>query len=171
MRIDNVEWVDEDDTILGIIPRAKAHKEGLLHRIAVIYLTRDNGDILVQERISGRFDHSSAGHVDPGEDYLTAAKRELCEELGVCNVELKEIGASIADEVEPEAGRNRIRHKYKLYEYHGEPGKLQEDEVKSVFWSNPLDIYQAMQDDPNNEKYCGGFKDSLKCFLKVKRLV
>jgi hypothetical protein len=47
----------------------------------------------------------------------------------------------------------------------------QSAEVKSVFWAKPLEVYRAMQDDPNNEKYCGGFKDSLRCFLKVKNMV
>ena len=81
--MDNVIWVDENDTELGIISRERAHREGLLHRIVVTYLTRPNGDILGQERMSGRLDHSSAGHVDPGESYLAAAKRELNEELGI----------------------------------------------------------------------------------------
>ena len=169
--MDTVAWVDEKDNILGEISREKAHREGLLHRIAVTYLVRDNGDILIQERISGRLDHSSAGHVDPGEDYLKTAKRELCEELGVCGVELKEIGESIADEIEPEANWYRIRHKYKLYEYNGEPKLLSKDEVKSVYWAKPLEIYEAMKKDPQNKRYCGGFKDSLKHFLKIKNLI
>lgn len=169
--MNNVIWVDEKDNILGKISREKAHKEGILHRIAVIYLTRDSGDILIQRRMSGRLDHSSAGHVDPGESYLEAAKRELCEELGVCGVKLKEIGESVSDEIEPEAGHNRVRHKYKIYGYRGEPKDLKKDEVKSVYWANPLEVYEDMKSDFGNEKYCGGFKDSLRCFLEARKLI
>jgi isopentenyldiphosphate isomerase len=34
----NVIWVDDKDNVLGEITRQKAHQEGLLHRVAVIYL-------------------------------------------------------------------------------------------------------------------------------------
>lgn len=168
--IDNVIWVDENDNEIGVISREKAHHEGLLHRIAVIYLTRKNGQILIQERMSGRLDHSSAGHVDAGEDYLQAAKRELKEELGIeCN--LIELGKTISDEVEPKADRNRIRHIFKVFECQAEPGNLAEDEVKSVFWADPKTIYEEMRGDVGNNKFCGGFKASLKFFLEKKKLI
>jgi len=167
---DDVIWVDEDDNELGVIPREKAHREGLLHRIAVIYLTRKNGQILIQERMSGRLDHSSAGHVDEGEDYLQAAKRGLQEELGIEN-NLIELGKMIADEVEPEADRNRIRHIFKVFECPAEPGNLAKDEVRSVFWADPKTIYEEMRSDVGNNKYCGGFKASLKFFLEKKKLI
>lgn len=111
----NVILVDENDNELGVISIEKAHREGLFHRIVVVYLTKKNGQILVQERMSGRLDHSSAGHVDPGENYLEAAKRELKEELGI-ERELSELGKTISDEIEPEANNNRIRHIYKIFE-------------------------------------------------------
>ena len=167
---DKVIWVDEKDNVLGEIPRAQAHSDGLLHRIAVVYVTSSDGKILVQERMdTGFLDHSSAGHVNPGESYLEAAKRELCEELGICNVELKEIAESVSDEKHP-AGR-RIWHKYKIYEYQGEPVKLCKEEVKGVFWADPLEIYDKMKSDPGDKVYTGGFKDSLGVFLKAKKLI
>lgn len=166
---DDIVWVDENDDELGVITREKAHREGLIHRISVIYLTRKNGEILIQERMSGRLDHSSAGHVDVGEDYLQAAKRELKEELGV-ECELTELGKTISDEIEPEADRNRIRHIFKVFECEAEPGNLAKDEVKSVFWANPKTIYEEMKNDLENKKFCGGFKASLKFFLEKKKL-
>jgi 16S rRNA (adenine1518-N6/adenine1519-N6)-dimethyltransferase len=36
-----------------------------------------------KDRNPGIWDSSAAGHVDSGEDYLTAARRELREELGI----------------------------------------------------------------------------------------
>ena len=164
---DDVIWVDEQDHELGVIPIQKAHREGLLHRIVVVYLTRKNGDILIQERISGRLDHSSAGHVDIGEDYLHAAQRELKEELGI-ECPLIELGKTVADAVEPEADRNRIRHIFKVFECQAEPGTLAPGEVKSVFWADPKAIYEEMKSDTGNNKFCGGFKASLKFFLEKK---
>jgi isopentenyldiphosphate isomerase len=165
-----VIWVDENDNELGVISREKAHRKGLLHRIAVIYLTKETGEILIQERMSGQFDHSSAGHVDMGEDYLQAAKRELKEELGIaCN--LVELGKAISDEVGPGSSQDRIRHIFKVFECQAEPGTLSQDEVKSVFWANPKTIFEEMRSDVGNRKFCGGFKASLKFFLENKKLI
>ncbi len=162
-----VMMVDENDNDLEVVSRERTHKEGLLHRIAVVYLVRDNGDVLVQERMSGRLDHSAAGHVDLGEDYFTAAKRELKEELGV-DCELVELGKIMSDEVEPEAGENRIRHFSMVYVANCEPGELVKDEVKSVFLANPQEVFEQMKNDVGNYKFCGGFKASLKFYLDKK---
>lgn len=164
-----VIWVDEDDKVLGEIERGEAHDKELLHRVAAIYLERKNGDILIQERKSGRLDHSSAGHVDPGEAYEAAASREFQEELGICGKSLKEIAHFTSDEFHPKH-KHHVRHKYKLYLCEGDKFKIDPEEVKSAFWGNPLEIYKDMQNDPTHEKYTGGFYDSLKYYLKYKGL-
>jgi len=166
--MDNVIWVDENDTELGIISRERAHREGLLHRIVVTYLTRPNGDILGQERMSGRLDHSSAGHVDPGESYLAAAKRELNEELGITPENFNEVGKTTSDDIEPEENGCRVRHMFTIFTCQAEPGRLAPDEVKSVFWANPEKVKAEMQHDPGNERYTGWFKASLQFFLHSK---
>jgi isopentenyl-diphosphate delta-isomerase len=169
--MDKVIWVDENDQELGIIPGEKAHRGGLLERVVVVYVTREDGQVLVQERMDdGRFDHSSAGHVDPGEDYLQAAKRELKEELGI-ESDLVELGKTLSDESVPGEKPHRLRHLFKIFECRANPGKLQKEEVKSVFWANPKKIYEDMKNDPENKKFCGGFKISLKFYLEKKNLL
>ena len=37
----NVIWVDDKDNVLGEITRQKAHQEGLLHRVAVIFMINE----------------------------------------------------------------------------------------------------------------------------------
>ncbi|MBI5732996.1 NUDIX domain-containing protein [Candidatus Jorgensenbacteria bacterium] len=168
--MDTVIWVDENDVVIGEIPRSKAHEEGLLHRIAVVYVVNERGEILVQERMSGRFDHSSAGHVDPGETYESAAKRELTEELDIKNVALKELlSASISYDTESHTG-NKVRHMYRFFEYRGEPQAVNYKEMRRVFWQNPMDVWRDMQNDMDNKKYTGGFKSSLKNYLKIKNI-
>ncbi|OGN13905.1 MAG: hypothetical protein A3J47_03450 [Candidatus Yanofskybacteria bacterium RIFCSPHIGHO2_02_FULL_43_22] len=157
----NVIWVDEKDNVLGEITRQKAHQEGLLHRVAVIYLINEKGEILVNERADGgHLDHSSAGHVDVGESYLEAATRELEEELGVIGVELQDIGSTHAQDI----GANfNSRHMFRVYVCRAVPVKLKEDEVRSVFWANPKDVYEDMRVNP--KKYTGGFKSTIELYL------
>jgi len=158
----NVILVDENDNIIGETTRERVHKEGLLHRVAVIYLVNERGEVLVNERTEdGHLDHSSAGHVDVGESYLEAAERELKEELGVAGVNLRDIGSTYAQDIGPTFNS---RHMFKVYICRAVPVKLKEDEVKSVFWANPEEIYEDMKIAP--EKYTGGFKSTLKLFLE-----
>lgn len=158
----NVIWVDENDNVLGEISREKAHQEGLLHRVSVIYLANKNGEVLVNERAQdGHMDHSSAGHVDIGESYLNAAKRELEEELGVKDTELKEIGSTHAQNV---GDTFNSWHMFKIFVCDAEPRKLKVDEVKSVYWLNPTEVLKDM--DRNPAKYTGGFKETIKVFIE-----
>ena len=161
----NVIWVDDKDNVLGEITRQKAHQEGLLHRVAVIFLINEKNEILVNERADGgHLDHSSAGHVDVGESYLEAAKREIEEELGVVGVELQDIGSTHAQDI---AETFNSKHMFRVYICRAVPVKLKEDEVKSVFWANPKEVYDDMQ--INSKKYTGGFKSTIKLYLSQAR--
>lgn len=81
--------VDENDRVLGPQPRASVHVNNLRHRAAHIVLFNAAGEILLQKRSiwkdrnPGLWDSSAAGHVDAGETYAEAARRELEEELGI----------------------------------------------------------------------------------------
>ena len=167
----NVVLVNEKDELLGEVAYEQAHKDGLCHRASVVYLVNSNGEILLQERANGgEFDHSSAGHVDPGESYLEAAKRELWEELGVKGIELKEIGQAKADEPKPHI-KKYYRHQFRIFECMANPGRLEPKEVKSVLWSNPREVWQDMMQGIPSRKYCGGFKATLEVWLKAKGLL
>lgn len=164
---DIVIWVDEYDNELGKVTRKQAHEEGLLHRIAVIIVTDPDGNVLVQERMSGKLDHSSAGHVSVGETYLQTATRELYEELGMNNVELKYIGKGVTDE--EALGGGHVKHIYEVYTCSGEPKVLAEGEVKSVFWMSPNDILTEMKNPETVEKYTLTFPQTLRIFLDTKK--
>lgn len=90
------EWfdiVDENGHPTGeIVEREYAHRHGIRHRTAHLWLVREkNGQlqVLLQKRAAdkdshpGCYDISSAGHIPAGVDYLPSAIRELKEELGV----------------------------------------------------------------------------------------
>ena len=88
-----LDIVNEDGQPTGaIISRDEAHRDGILHRTAHVWVVRpkDTGyDILLQKRsdekesFSGMYDTSSAGHIPAGVEPLPSAIRELSEELGI----------------------------------------------------------------------------------------
>ena len=81
--------VDENDQVLRSEFRDIIHVNNLRHRAAHMLLFNANGELFLQKRSIWKdrnpalWDSSAAGHVDSGEDYLTAARRELHEELGI----------------------------------------------------------------------------------------
>lgn len=81
--------VDMNDRVTGQATRKKIHEQQLIHRSVHIFVFNPEGFLFLQKRAlskdenPGFWDTSSAGHVDSGENYLTAANRELTEELGI----------------------------------------------------------------------------------------
>jgi len=86
---EELETIDEEGKIIRKESREKIHKEGLLHREVHVWVYNDKGEILFQKRAPNKdtfpnlFDASAGGHVDIGEDYLSAGIRELEEETGI----------------------------------------------------------------------------------------
>lgn len=82
---------DRSGIVIGKASRRECHGNPvLLHRsIRVLIYHPDRELLLLQKRamtkdiFPGRWDMAVGGHVDPGEDYSAAAKREMQEELGI----------------------------------------------------------------------------------------
>ena len=84
---------DTDGNPLGsLVERSHAHKYGIRHRTAHIWVVREyegRKQVLLQKRamnkdsFPGRFDTSSSGHIQAGDEPLESALRELYEELGI----------------------------------------------------------------------------------------
>lgn len=132
-----LEIVDDDDKIIGLRPRAQCHgNPALVHRVSHVLIINAKGEMLLQKRSSskdiqpGKWDTSVGGHLDPGEDYLAAARREMAEELGLVRLPLTFLYHSrICNEIESENVATFLSR------YGGEfsPNPLEIDEVR--FWS------------------------------------
>ncbi len=86
------EWfdvVDMMDTVIGRATRGEVHARKLLHRAVHVLVFDRGGRVFLQKRSAakdlspGCWDSSCSGHLDAGEDYDTAAVRELGEEIGL----------------------------------------------------------------------------------------
>ncbi|MFP6762873.1 MAG: NUDIX domain-containing protein [Planctomycetaceae bacterium] len=81
--------VNSSDQVTGQAPRPIVHARNLLHRAASIFVFNTSGQLLLQFRSAAKDQYpscwtaSASGHLDAGEDYETAARRELQEELGL----------------------------------------------------------------------------------------
>jgi isopentenyldiphosphate isomerase len=81
--------VNERDEVIGQAPRKEVHARGLWHRAIHVLVFNSRGQVFLQKRslkkdiAAGKWDSSSSGHLDTGEDYDACAVRELREELGL----------------------------------------------------------------------------------------
>ncbi len=87
---DWLEVFDEAGQPRGKARRGDCHgNPALIHRTVHVIVTDSGGRLLLQKRPlhkdtqPGKWDTAVGGHVDPGEDYEQAARREMTEELGV----------------------------------------------------------------------------------------
>jgi 16S rRNA (adenine1518-N6/adenine1519-N6)-dimethyltransferase len=101
--------VDEQDRPIRVEARGVVHARNLRHRAVHLFVFNAAGELFLQRRSPwkdkhpSKWDSSAAGHVDSGETYVGAARRELAEELGLtpeaaASVRLDEIGGLEARE-------------------------------------------------------------------------
>lgn len=94
-----IDVLDENGVKTGeILPRDEIHKKGLWHRAIVVAIINEENQILLQQRSekkdknAGMWDISVAGHISTGQDALSAAAREINEEVSISlgyNVDIK----------------------------------------------------------------------------------
>lgn len=154
-----------------VVERSIAHEKGIRHRTAHIWIVRpdeqdeDNYEALLQKRAKnkdsfpGRFDTSSAGHIQAGDEPLQSALRELKEELGIEATEkdLKFVGTfPIRYEMEFHEKLFKDSEIAFVYLYKKPVEKknlvLQKDEVEAVEWFELENLYvECMK---HNQKFC-----------------
>ncbi|WP_068829661.1 NUDIX hydrolase [Pseudomonas sp. BMS12] len=102
--VERIAWVDEQDQLLGALPRAELRQRGLIGRGTFILLFNSAGELCVHRRTlskaiyPGYWDVAAGGMVGAGESYAESAARELHEELGIAGVALHEQGRFFFDQ-------------------------------------------------------------------------
>lgn len=168
----------------AVIEREAAHRDGVLHRTAHVWIVRRKGgrwQILLQKRsrtkdsFPGFYDTSSAGHIPAGEEPLPSALRELEEELGLCAQpeQLLRIGHIRSCYEKQFYGRPFRDNEYiNVFLYNGEVDetalRLQESEVEEVRW---FDLEEALAEIPRRrDRFCVPLESLrlLERFLKAE---
>jgi isopentenyl-diphosphate delta-isomerase len=85
---ERVVLVNENDQVIGIEDKIRAHLCGVLHRAFSVFVLNTSGDLLLQQRAMtkyhsrGLWSNTCCGHPRPGETIEQASQRRLKEEMG-----------------------------------------------------------------------------------------
>ena len=178
--------IDSEGNPTGqIVSREKAHAEGIPHSTAHIWIIREKEgrvQILLQKRsqnkdsFPGKFDTSSAGHIQAGDEPLESALRELKEELGISAVpeQLHFAGTfpiSFAREFHGKMFRDEEIAFVYIYKESVNTDELvlQTEEVESVQWFDLEEVCEKCE--KYRDIFCvptGGLKVVRKYLDKVK---
>jgi ADP-ribose pyrophosphatase YjhB (NUDIX family) len=164
-----VDIVDDRDVPTGeTTPLDKSlHTSPIPHRVSAVLVFRPNGKLIVQvhKHHGRRFDHSVGGHVSAGEDYLTAAKREMSEELEL-DVPLEELATGVKSHEYYHQTGDRMLHIFGVYVATVPEGwRLEEtEEVDQVVDMEVNEIVELMNTDP--DRFLQGFFTSMGVYLK-----
>ena len=143
-----IDVLDENGIKTGeILSRSEIHKRGLWHKVIVIAIVNENNQVLMQQRSynkeknAGMWDISVAGHISTGQDSLSAAKREINEEVSVnlgYTVDIKEFRFMFSYRIEEKVNDNYIDRQFNDFFILRKNGlkeediKIQESEVEKV---------------------------------------
>lgn len=134
-RDERFDVVDTQDAVIDVKSRSEVHREGLRHRAIHVFVFNAAGEIFLQRRsmtkdtAPGKWVSSCSGHVDSGEAYDVAARREMGEEIGL--LEPQDFARAFKVNACRETGNEFVW----LYTCHAEgPFELDPDEISEGKW-------------------------------------
>jgi len=143
--------VDANDQVIDRQTRREVHARNLLHRATHVMIYNLDGHLFLQRRsmkkdtFPGCWDSSCSGHVEAGEDYFTAARRELVEEIGWHNTTMP-LRPVIKLPASPETGYEFIQV-YLLGPTIG-PFDLNPEEISEAKWVLPVELDIMINQEP-----------------------
>ncbi|KYH42086.1 MAG: NUDIX hydrolase [Candidatus Bathyarchaeota archaeon B26-2] len=157
--------VDEKDRVIGKATREECHSSNrLIHRSVYVFLLDSEGRLFLQKRSSkkdlypGYYTGSATGHVDYGETYEEAARRELKEELGIEEVQLKMLCKfRCFSEIEREISALYICR------YDG-PVRFDREEIEEGAFLSVEEVERAIRS--GEKRFAKGFKLAFREFLR-----
>lgn len=161
--------VDKEDSVLGSEERDVVREKGLIHRIVRIFVVNDKGEILLHRRNNrlkdnpGKWDQSAGGHVDGGEDYLSAAKRETAEELGIKIDNFICLGKFYIERPIPGGTVRRFQTVFKCK--WNDDVEFDESEISEVHWFTVKEIDDWLAKSP--EDFTKNFMPAFSLFKQV----
>lgn len=165
MKEERLDLVNINDEVVGDATREDIYGENLkYYRIVKGIIRTSDGKILLPKRSKYKrvfpncYDISLSGHVDKGETYEGALRRELSEELGIKDAKYKQIAY-----LTPEQLNSNYFIRLFMVDYDGKV-RVDENEVESANYVE-LDTLKKMIDERPSE-----FKEDFLFLLKMVNL-
>jgi isopentenyl-diphosphate delta-isomerase type 1 len=144
--------VDLNDEVTGQAPRKEVHAKKWMHRATHVIVHDHVGRLFLQKRsmskdtFPGCWDNACTGHLDAGENYETAARRELGEEIGWHDASLP-LRPVLKLAPCPENGYEFIQI-YTMGPISG-PFEFHPEEISEGRWVAPSEIEAMMRENPD----------------------
>ena len=143
-----VDIVDEEDCVVGRVSRSTMRAHRLRHRAVFVAVTDGRGRLLVHRRSvakdvwPGWCDIAVGGVVASGEDYLTAAHRELAEEIGIRadDIAVLDDGHALAFDDDSVSLLGRC-----FQVVHQGPFEFSDGEVADAWWMDRADLERLLK--------------------------
>lgn len=170
--VENIILVDEQDNEVGLEEKIKCHlQQGILHRAFSVFIFNSKNELLLQKRSSKKmlwplyWTNTCCSHQKHGEDFQTAGRRRLKEELGF-DCLLKFLG-----KFQYQANYNNIGSENELCyvlsgKYNGQV-KVDKNEIAEYKWIDFEELKKDVKKNP--DKYTPWFKLELKKFFNLKK--
>jgi len=164
--VEYLDFVDENNQVMGRERREKIHSIGLWHRGVHVLVFDSRGRMILQmrsaekDKFPNRYDLSVSEHLAEGETYNSAAIRGLREELGITNVALKRL---MRFKMNYGPNDNMISELYECH-YDG-PIQIDKRETQSLETFSLSEIKEMLAKD--EDKFAPWTKETLKWYLKL----
>lgn len=145
-----VDIVDEEDCVVDQVSRSEMRAHRLRHRAVFVAVTDGRGRLLVHRRSPdkdvwpGWCDIAVGGVVVSGEDYLTAAHRELAEEIGIRADELVALDAGRALSFDDDSV-SLLGRCFQVV--HQGPFEFADGEVADAWWMGRGDLERSLESE------------------------
>lgn len=174
-----IDVLNEDGVKTGeILTRKEIHEKGLWHRAIVIAIINEKNEILLQQRSANKdknanlWDISVAGHISSGQDSVSAAAREINEEVMIdveAKVKVTDFRYMFSYRVSQKFAEDYIENQYYDFFILRKSGinvkhiHMQESEVQAVKFVSLIELEKILQSNEivKREPVYGALRDYL----------
>lgn len=161
-----LDLVDENDQVIGKKKRSEVYSENLFNfRVVNAFAVNSKGEIWIPRRAANKrifplcLDMSMGGHVESGETYEQALKRETQEEL---NIDTDKVQVCLLGHLTPQ--EDKVSAFMNVYEIKTEgPPDYNKDDFTEYFWLTPKALFERIA---QGEKTKGDLPILVKIFYE-----
>ena len=154
MNEEKVILVDQEDNIIGTMPKIEAHKKAVLHRAFSVFILNKKGELMLQKRALNKYHspelwtNTCCSHQREGEGNLQAGKRRLKEEMGF-TTPLEELFSFIY-KAPFDNGLTEHEFDHVMLGYYDGLPKINFEEVASWKWISLEKVKKHMKKNPEH---------------------